>query len=387
MFCPPGLFRRRRRQDRGQREEKKVELKELEYFVVCAENGSCGKAAERLFTSQANVSKTIRRLEEELGYPLFHRRSTGIVLTADGEALYGEAKSILEKTARIGNRRASVQEGLAIASNPSNFLAGRFVNFSQRQSGDKRFSFTEGSTEEVLECVSDERAELGFVYIEESRKNGMPWLLSRRRLRFQKLADAVLVLCVGPNSPLFTCEKLTPELLRAQKYTCLYDDAFSRSYPLQRVVRELGLTANMECALQTNSEHVARHILEETDRACVFESAIDALSYLSILKLRGHDWRRANCLSLGGVCPPRKNGESKFPMALGQYLKDNPNIETVVLCLDSDAPGRSAAAAIKTQLSAYAVIDNPPRDGKDYNDLLQKLTGAAGRNRTRGEAR
>ena len=245
-----------------------MELKELEYFVACAEAGSCGKAAERLFTSQANVSKTIRRLEEELGYPLFHRRSTGIVLTTDGETLYGEAKSILEKAARIeSRRRVSVQEGLAIASNPSNFLAGRFVNFSQRQSGDKRFSFTEGSTEEVLEYVSGERAELGFVYIEENRKNGMPWLLSRRRLRFQKLADAMLVLCVGPNSPLFTCEELTPELLRAQKYTCLYDDAFSRAYPLQRVVRELGLTANMECALQTNSEHVARHILEETDRA------------------------------------------------------------------------------------------------------------------------
>lgn len=125
----------------------------------------------------------------------------------------------------------------------------------------------------------------------------------------------------------------------------------------------------------------------ENGTLCVFESAIDALSYLSILKLRGHDWRRANCLSLGGVCPPRKNGESMFPLALGQYLKDNPNIETVVLCLDSDTPGRSAAAAIKTQLSAYAVIDNPPRDGKDYNDLLQKLTGAEGRNRTRGEAR
>ena len=108
-----------------------MELKELEYFVACAEAGSCGKAAERLFTSQANVSKTIRRLEEDLGYPLFHRRSTGIVLTTDGDTLYGEAKSILEKAARIeSRRRVSVQEGLAIASNPSNFLAGRFVNFS-----------------------------------------------------------------------------------------------------------------------------------------------------------------------------------------------------------------------------------------------------------------
>ena len=34
---------------------------------------------------------------------------------------------------------------------------------------------------------------------------------------------------------------------------------------------------------------------------CVFESAIDALSYLTLLKQRGRDWRKANTLSLGGV--------------------------------------------------------------------------------------
>lgn len=125
----------------------------------------------------------------------------------------------------------------------------------------------------------------------------------------------------------------------------------------------------------------------ENSTLCVFESAIDALSYLSILHLKGHDWRQANVLSIAGVYPPRKDGEMKFPLALGQYLKDNPQIEKIVLCLDNDAPGRNAAAAIKTRLMAYTVIDNPPKEGKDYNDLLQKMKGIEGRNRTRGEAR
>lgn len=125
----------------------------------------------------------------------------------------------------------------------------------------------------------------------------------------------------------------------------------------------------------------------ENGTLCVFESAIDALSYLTILKVKGHNWRRANTLSLAGVYRPRKDGGIKFPLALGQYLKDNPQIEKIVLCLDNDAPGRNAAAAIKTRLMTYAVIDNPPKDGKDYNDLLQKMKGIVGRNRTRGEAR
>ena len=117
---------------------------------------------------------------------------------------------------------------------------------------------------------------------------------------------------------------------------------------------------------------------------CVFEAAIDALSYLTLLKLRGQDWRAANTLSLSGIYQPRKDGSIRFPAALEQYLKDNPCVERIVLCLDNDEPGRAASAAIKKELSEYEVIDNPPRSGKDYNDQLQLMKGICGRVRTRG---
>ena len=121
---------------------------------------------------------------------------------------------------------------------------------------------------------------------------------------------------------------------------------------------------------------------------CVFEAAIDELSYLTLLKLRGQDWRAANTLSLSGIYQPRKDGSIRFPAALEQYLKDNPCVERIVLCLDNDEPGRAASAAIQKELSEYEVIDNPPRSGKDYNDQLQMVKGISGRVRTRGgEAR
>ena len=121
---------------------------------------------------------------------------------------------------------------------------------------------------------------------------------------------------------------------------------------------------------------------------CVFESAIDALSYLTLLKLRGQDWRAANTLSLSGIYQPRKDGSIRFPAALEQYLKDNPGVARIVLCLDNDGPGRAASAAIQKRLSEYEVIDNPPRSGKDYNDQLRLVKGISGRVKTRGgEAR
>ena len=111
---------------------------------------------------------------------------------------------------------------------------------------------------------------------------------------------------------------------------------------------------------------------------CSFESAIDALSYLTLLKQRGRDWRKANTLSLGGV----GKEDWQLPPALSRYLKAAPHITRIVLCLDNDEPGRKAAAVLKELLRGYEVIDRPPVRGKDYNDLLRYRRDAQ-----RGEAR
>ena len=116
----------------------------------------------------------------------------------------------------------------------------------------------------------------------------------------------------------------------------------------------------------------------ESSTLCIFESAIDALSYLTLLKQRGKDWRKANTLSLGGV----GKKDQRLPLALSRYLKDAPHITRIVLCLDNDEPGREAAAVLKGLLGGYEVIDRPPARGKDYNDLLRYRRDAQ-----RGEAR
>lgn len=126
--------------------------------------------------------------------------------------------------------------------------------------------------------------------------------------------------------------------------------------------------------------------LKANDREslCVFESAIDALSYLSILKRKGRDWRSANCLSLSGIYRPKADTELKLPLALETYLQHNPGIKKIILCLDNDERGREAAQAIQQCLHGYQVLDNPPPKGKDYNDYLQIQKGIAGRVKTRG---
>ena len=104
----------------------------------------------------------------------------------------------------------------------------------------------------------------------------------------------------------------------------------------------------------------------------LFESAIDTLSYATLLKQYDRDWRNQNLLSLAGIYQPKKViEESRVPVALTRFLEDYPHIRRIALHLDNDSPGRMAAKALMTVLPKdYTVVDKPPPHGKDFNDYL-----------------
>jgi DNA-binding transcriptional LysR family regulator len=82
-----------------------MELMQLEMFAAVVEEGSVRCASERVFRTQPAVSIAVRKLEEEIGTPLFDRsKRYEYRLTEAGEALYKYAKEML------GIRRAAVSE-------------------------------------------------------------------------------------------------------------------------------------------------------------------------------------------------------------------------------------------------------------------------------------
>ena len=72
-----------------------MELTQLEFFIKVIEEGSFSKAAERVFRTQPAVSIAIRRLEEEIGAPLFDRSQKTPMLTETGEVVYDYAQRII----------------------------------------------------------------------------------------------------------------------------------------------------------------------------------------------------------------------------------------------------------------------------------------------------
>lgn len=64
-------------------------------FLAVADCGSVTAAAERLFRTQSAVSLQVKRLEENLGQPLFHRQARGVALTPRGEQLVPYARRVV----------------------------------------------------------------------------------------------------------------------------------------------------------------------------------------------------------------------------------------------------------------------------------------------------
>jgi DNA-binding transcriptional LysR family regulator len=76
-----------------------VDTRHLQSFIKVAELLNFTKAASELAYAQSTVTAHIRSLEREFGVELFHRTSSTIKLTPDGEKLLSYAKTVLDLTA------------------------------------------------------------------------------------------------------------------------------------------------------------------------------------------------------------------------------------------------------------------------------------------------
>ncbi|MCC8075470.1 MAG: LysR family transcriptional regulator [Clostridiales bacterium] len=84
-----------------------MELKELEYVITIAKEGSISKAAERLYMAQSSLSQFLARYEAELNTKIFVRTSSGVRPTYAGEIFIRNAQQMLQQYHRV---KAELQE-------------------------------------------------------------------------------------------------------------------------------------------------------------------------------------------------------------------------------------------------------------------------------------
>lgn len=90
-----------------------MSLRRLHYFVTIAETGHLTRAAARLGLQQPPLTQQLRRLEAEVGTPLFVRSARGMALTPAGAALLPEARAALAAARRGAEAAVRAAQGVS----------------------------------------------------------------------------------------------------------------------------------------------------------------------------------------------------------------------------------------------------------------------------------
>jgi DNA-binding transcriptional LysR family regulator len=88
-----------------------VEFRHLKYIVAVAEAANITRAAERLFLAQPSLSKQIKDLEDEIGFPIFIRNREGVQITPAGQMIIAYAQEALLARTKIISMARAVHRG------------------------------------------------------------------------------------------------------------------------------------------------------------------------------------------------------------------------------------------------------------------------------------
>jgi len=103
-----------------------LDLRRLRYFVAVAEELNFGRAAALLGIAQPSLSRAIQRLEAQLGVLLLERTTRHVALTAAGQTLLQQARTVLTASAaatRRTQRAGRSDSTLRVAVKPSGTVA------------------------------------------------------------------------------------------------------------------------------------------------------------------------------------------------------------------------------------------------------------------------
>jgi len=146
---------------------RRMELRQLRYFVGVARERNFTRAAAKLRVAQPALSRQIRQLEDELGVLLLARGTRGVELTEAGETFLGEAQSLLEQSERA--MRAARWSGRAGQLNIG-YVWGlfhtrvpRWVADFRRRHPEVAVNLFDLTATEQAEALARKRLDLGFI--------------------------------------------------------------------------------------------------------------------------------------------------------------------------------------------------------------------------------
>lgn len=233
-----------------------MDIRVLKYFVQVAKDHNFTRAAEHLYISQPALSKMIKKLESELGVPLFDIRTTGVYLTDFGEQLYQRVIPIISDFDSLSNFAREVQ------TQPTGILrVGVTPMLATLYMVDIFTEFNHCWPEIKLQIVED-----GTILLRKSLLNGeidialcitgdeMPGLHDTI------LFEDIMVAVVSKENPLSQHEKISFSQLKDEPF-----NLYSKSASLSRQITDQCIKAGFMPKVNISSSKV-NFMLQMTER-------------------------------------------------------------------------------------------------------------------------
>ena len=201
----------------GRERRSTVEIDQLRYFLRVAELGSFTKAAEDLLMSQPALSRSIQKLEQELGQPVFHRKPRSLELTDAGVFLEGRARQLIQL---LEDTRAEIMDDgesgrLRVGAIPTvaPYLLPEFLQSFSKEFPNATVSVLEAPTERLLKSCSQGDIDLAVMALP------IP-----TGLESQTLFEEELFLVLSKAHPLTEKKKISLQDLEPERFIMLGEE-------------------------------------------------------------------------------------------------------------------------------------------------------------------
>lgn len=186
---------------------------QLKYFLTVCELGRIRIAAERLHVSEPTISVAIRRMEDDIGQPLFTRNRRQLDLTEAGKRFCARAQEVVDCFERLeadveNSRIGSHVLRIAAPSTLGEYLYVRFIPAFSEKHPSVLFETPPMTSVDAAQQVLDERMELAFCD---------QLAVTSPLLEFLPLVRTSMYCYVRRDHPLAAQPAATPELLRNEK--------------------------------------------------------------------------------------------------------------------------------------------------------------------------
>ena len=242
-----------------------MDLKQLQYFVVCAQTGSFSDAAKVLYSTQPSVSKVVKALEDALGMQLFERLPRGIRLTVQGQKVYQYASRITNEISVLENMAThGMTKWIRVSLNPSSWFANQFVDFyNETYEKNYHFQLTTAGVRSVMDRVRDYVDDIGFVYILSQQKENFLHEISRNKLQFVPMYETDVVFYPGKETELYDSGKSKVELkdLDGVRFIQNYQDEL---FDIGSVHEESFQWKDIDISVLTNSDYIMEKMLKNS---------------------------------------------------------------------------------------------------------------------------